>query len=363
MEQSAEILRSIAVISGKGGSGKTMIAAVMTNILSELFPGVNVIVMDGDTGTAGLTYYLGLKLVSNIRVGLSNYEPNAPEEVLRGYWKKSLQPIKGLNGARLFGIGDHRRLEKVFPEEAFPKLLSEVVPRLQKGNWLVIDCRGGIDRESLAVCESVDDIIIIAESDTTSFQATKHVVDVLSDHDLAHKIRGFMINKVFDDPSVVVRNGTSVFGSQFLAAIPFDLKATRSFLVGDIPNLETPFGAHVWLALHKAYPEAIPPPVYRTWTFEEFREVGLTNLDSVRGGSVIAVFILLLLMFTIFNHYFGNQDVIPSNLLITVTGTLGLLACFEGVRRAFGQIVSSYMYASGRLFNLLQKMFVAKRKY
>jgi septum site-determining protein MinD len=342
--------RSIAVVSGKGGSGKTMAVAVMARILSAF--GEKVIIVDADTGTAGMTYYLGLKMVSNIRVGLSNVAKGWPKPELDV--ETYLQPIRDrylqasqVSNWQFLGIGDHRRLEKEVDEIELPSILGAVIKTLRQGDsWIIIDCRGGIDRESIAVCEQADDIILISESDTTSFQATKHIVDVFSDNDLAFKIRGFVINKVFDDPTVLINQGTSVYGTQFLSAIPFDLKATRSFLMGEIPTLSAPFGVHVWAALNKAYPGLVEMP-YRVWSPEDYREVGLSNLDSIRGGMFMAF--LIALLGTAFTFYY----VIPNwahlretpNLIIFLLAffMLGLIGSVEGTRRIFGRIFSRYL--------------------
>ncbi|WP_305418184.1 nucleotide-binding protein [Photobacterium leiognathi] len=62
--------KTIAIVSGKGGSGKTMLTATIAKILD--ISGSSVLLIDADFGTAGLTYYLGLNEVNNISVGLAN---------------------------------------------------------------------------------------------------------------------------------------------------------------------------------------------------------------------------------------------------------------------------------------------------
>jgi flagellar biosynthesis protein FlhG len=350
--------RVIAVVSGKGGSGKTMIVAIMADILSTLHTPVTVV--DADTGTAGLTYYLGLDLVRNIRVGLSNIATM----LIKGlpfssdFLYEYLQPIKGLEVANFLGIGDHRRLEKEVSETDLPSILKLLIESLRGlGSWILVDCRGGIDRESIAVCGVADDIILISESDTTSFQATKHIVDVLSDNDLAHKLRGFIINKVFDNPSTLVSQGTTIYGTQFLSAIPFDFQATRSFLKGEIPRKTSLFGIHVWAALEKAYPIEILSPPGRVWSFEDYREVGLTNIDSTRGGAIVSAILLSLGI----AYYF--KYVVPGGLSLWTfirsgLGQLwlsilffGLLGSLESTRRSVGKVFNFYL----RLFNLKRR--------
>lgn len=348
-DQQSDLPRIIAVVSGKGGSGKTMVVAVMATVLST--ENKRTLIVDADTGTAGMTYYLGLNLVSNIRVGLSNIAKASFSENMDETIKKSVQKVKGAKNSDFLGIGDHRRLEKEVPEDDLPNILKETISKLRQvypDNWIIIDCRGGIDRESVAVCSEADDIILIAESDTTSFQATKHVVDVLSDNDIAHKIRGFFINKVFNNPSVIVAQGTSVFGTQFLSAIPFDLQATRSFLVGDIPKIYSPFGRHVWAGLHKAYAEEVNGPPMRPWNFEEYRELGLTNLDSLRGGIFASALILILgiaVAFRLTNSVmlYYIEDRITTLVFFVALFLLGLMGSIESTRRLLGRIISTYI--------------------
>src|SRR5687768_1257607 len=116
--------RSIAVVSGKGGSGKTMVCAVLGLVLDEL--GHRVVIFDADTGTAGMTYYLGLKLVSNTRVGLANLATasNIKDAAIRN---RVLQKIVGFSHGEFLGIGDHRRLEKYTPAVKLPELLTDVL--------------------------------------------------------------------------------------------------------------------------------------------------------------------------------------------------------------------------------------------
>src|SRR5439155_7104996 len=128
------------------------------------------------------------------------------------------------------------------------------------GSMTIIDCRGGIDAESLAICSAVDNIVLIVESDTTSFQASRDLVEILGNAGFARKIVGFVINKAFEDPSVVARNGTALFRTQFLSAVPFDFEAMRDFFVGKVPSANSIFGTHVHQAMHRAFPERIGSP-------------------------------------------------------------------------------------------------------
>src|SRR6266576_1279004 len=109
---------SVAVVSGKGGSGKTVVAAEIASLMSR--QSLNVILMDADTATGGLSYYLGLKYVRNITEGFTSYAlaknsgtPRAEQPNLM----ELIQVVSDDYSGTRFGflaIGDHRRLSRVF---------------------------------------------------------------------------------------------------------------------------------------------------------------------------------------------------------------------------------------------------------
>ena len=346
--------RTIAVVSGKGGSGKTMIAAVMTKVLS-LFQGVTLV--DADTGTGGLSYYLGLKLVGNTAVGLADLllenGDSKPLPLQAIAWNEEPKPKVE---PTFLSIGNHRRLYQMGQGDGLAEKLWSVIQRVNaEAEYVIIDCRGGIDSESIAVCDLADDIILIVEPDTTSFQATQHVVDVLSNRNLAGKLRGFIINKVFDDPSTVANYGTSVFKCGCLAAVPFDLEATRDFLIGNIPRFDTQFGIQVWQALRKAYRDTVEaPPPGRAWTFEEFSQVSLANPESSRGGLVAASLLLIfgavIAMRWLENRsFFYSSDRLDLLVAVTICVLLGIMGSLEPTRRRIGRAFGMYVRAMARL--------------
>jgi len=331
--------RRIAVISGKGGSGKTLIATVMAEILDQFGP---VTLIDTDTGTAGLSFYLGLKMVANVAGGIADMVFKTGGGLPR------LQELLGnFKRTEFLSVGDHRRLSSDLDPALVADAFQDAIRRLSDFQWIIADCRGGIDQESLAICEAVDDIILVVEPDTTSYQASQHVVDVLSNKSLASKLRGFIINKVFEDPSVVARSGTAVFRCQCLGAVPFDLDAMRDFLIGNVPSLRTQFATQVWSALSKAYP--LPPPDRRVWSFEEFSQVSLSNIESIRGGLASACLLLLMGILSFAFQYAGtaHPDVTQLMLWFCIM-FLGLVGSLEPTRRTFGRAVGIYLQLLSR---------------
>ena len=333
---------TIAIVSGKGGSGKTIIAAVMTQILDAA--GESIILVDADTGTAGLTFYFGLELVDNTSAGLTDFflmrKDRSSSRLL-----DIVRPIRGLKNARFLGAGDFRRFPKRLGSIERLEGIRGVIGQLkQEASFVIFDCRGGLDEESLAVCECVDEILLIVETDTTSYQATQRLVDILSENGLAGKLKGFMINKVFDNPLTIARNGTAAFRCDYLSAIPFDFEAMREFFTGRIPRPASIFGTHVQHGLRKAFPEQVKEPPGRVYRFDEYEEIGFVNLDSLRGGVVLALFITPLAAI-FFVKWFNGFDMARSYdkeifYYVLALSLLGLVASIGRLRQAVGHAVN-----------------------
>jgi septum site-determining protein MinD len=332
--------KSIAIVSAKGGSGKTMIAACIAKIFS--INKIKTTLVDGDIATGGLTYYLGLKNIENISLGLSNI-------LLVSESQKYISPSKCVQkliddeNIYFVGVGDHRRLFKEHSDIDFSGSMKKLLFSVDS-EVVIVDCRGGIDKDSLDICRAVDEIIVIVETDTTSFQATQYLVDILREEQIAYKIKGFIVNKVFDDPSGISRSGTASFRSQYLGSIPFDFSATRTFLIGEIPSKRGQFFIQLSAALKKAYPQKIIFNPGRVLDFSEFKEISLKSIDSIRGGMFLSF--LLIAFYSLFlwgkafgGYYSGDYSFLIENLT-TIIAVLGLCSSIDSLRSIIGQMLS-----------------------
>lgn len=216
--------------------------------------------------------------------------------------------------------------------------------------WIIFDCRGGLDKDSISVCEMVDDIIIISEVDTTSYQATRHLIDVLVAYGLGSKIQGFIINKAVENVELSVQASVGFYGIPYLFSIPFDWTAARDFRHGEIPALDSHFGIHVWEALHRLYGDVVSPKG-RVWKHHEFQEAGITDKESRAGGLVVALVVLgitipLLLQSANLRSYFREADpndrIIKFAILALTIAIPGLLGCWEKGRKFVGKLAVSF---------------------
>lgn len=349
IDEEIDSCKAIAIVSGKGGSGKTMVAATMATILDSL--GNKVLLVDADYGTAGLTYYMGLNTVANISVGLTNL--SSLESLNTKSLNRYTQVMNGFENSEFIGVGDHRRYLKSSSETNIEMLFDELVKiSKEQYDFILIDCRGGIDTESLMVCKAVDEIVIVAETDTTSFQATQYLVDTLYDNDLSDKLSGFMINKVFDDPSSIARAGTASFKSQYLDSIPFDLDATKSFLVGDLPKRSSMFSSQISHVLCKLYPDIIKRPHTKSLAFSDYRSLSLRDNDSLLGGMMISFISLafgsVLLYDQLLYVDFGRHAIVVSTMSLVA---LSVFSGIEPARRSIGRVFTIYKKFITRIFS------------
>jgi septum site-determining protein MinD len=348
--------RSVALVSGKGGSGKTIVAAMMMAVLAD--PNrvrthrTTPVLIDGDLGTAGLSLYLGLELVKNTTRGLSNIltKPGAYEP---SDFYKLLQPIAVEEEAYFLSAGDHRRYRNQLSPSETNQVFRRVIEGLEDpGRIIIVDCRGGIDSESLAMCQAVDDIILIVETDTTSYQASQYLVDILGENELSHKLRGFIINKAFEDPSTIIRSGTALFRTQYLGSIPFDFEAMRDFFSGRLPSSNSLFSTHVDYILSKAYPDIVPFPRGRILAPKEYSEIGLSNPDSLRGGIFVAAIIALIAVQAVLSHRPETLSIHSSSFVATLEivsiSLLGLFGSLNNTRKLIGRVISVYIKALSR---------------
>lgn len=237
--------RSLAVVSGKGGSGKTLVVTALAQSLA--YDGHSVLMVDVDLGTGGLTYYLGFSEFQRARDGIVELlsERANFSEVSVGAKIESLIENKWLTNVKLIPIGDHNdviRNDQLVGEIGLEALIETAK---EDFDYVIFDCRGGIDADSLTVCSSVDEILIVAETDAASIQATQHLSQILYERSFGNKMSGFALNKVMDDPTALAQAGRTFFKCEYLGAIPMDIETTRRFIRGKVPEGDSLFSRHV----------------------------------------------------------------------------------------------------------------------
>lgn len=146
--------RSIAVVSGKGGVGKSNFSINFTTTLSG--QGKKVVLIDMDIGMGNIHILLGKSVPSNLKDYLVG-DQSLESVMFEG--PNDLQYISG--GSGLSGVME-------WTDDMFNRLI-EAFEYLQKNfDYIVFDMGAGATSQTLDLLVSVDDIIVITTAEPTS---------------------------------------------------------------------------------------------------------------------------------------------------------------------------------------------------
>jgi len=166
-----------AIISGKGGVGKTTSAINLGTSLNQL--GEDVIIVDGNLTTPNIGIHLGAPIVPiTLNHVLSNqakledaiYEHESGTKIMPA--SLSLKETKKIN----------------------PKKLSEISKKLKKiTNHILIDSAAGLGEEAKSVIKAADEIIIIANPEIAS--VTDALKTIKLSEEMNKSIKGLIITR------------------------------------------------------------------------------------------------------------------------------------------------------------------------
>ncbi|MDR1946686.1 MAG: AAA family ATPase [Desulfovibrio sp.] len=191
-------VKTIAV-TGKGGTGKTMIATLLIKMLAERFP--KVLAIDADSAMS-LPYTLGLpaeKTVSDLRkdvVGPGQLKKEMADRPSHAVMSRLLTHGKGFD---LLVMGR--------PEEpgcfcAVNELLRYGIDSLiDSYDIVVIDGEAGPEQLNRRVLKSIDVLLVVADMSARSLETAAGIIQVAraQDGDIRVKKARLVLNRVRDD--------------------------------------------------------------------------------------------------------------------------------------------------------------------
>ncbi len=168
-------MRSIAIVSGKGGAGKTTTAVNLGIALNNL--GNSVTIVDANVSTPDVALSLGAPVI-----------PVALQHVLS---KKAMTEN---------AIYRHHSGTKILPsslsfsDNVDLSSLKRVIGELKKSNdFVIVDCAAGVNKETSSVMESVDECLIVTNPEITALSSALKTIKLAKKLD--KKITGVIINK------------------------------------------------------------------------------------------------------------------------------------------------------------------------
>lgn len=210
-----EKIKTIAV-TGKGGTGKTVVSTLLIRLLSQRFPG-RVLAIDADSAMS-LCYTTGLhvdKMVSNLRSELLGAR-DARQKLNDGPTKDLMRSILAHGeGFDLLTMGR--------PEEpgcfcACNELLRYGIDTLiEDYDYCVVDGEAGPEQLNRRVMKSVDCLLVMADMSARSLQTAAGIISVANagENSIDVKQAGLILNRVRgDEPAeeLVKKVGLEIFG-------------------------------------------------------------------------------------------------------------------------------------------------------
>lgn len=203
--------RTIAIISGKGGVGKTTLTSNLAAALAEL--GEDVVAVDANLTTPNLGLHLGM-----------HFAPLNIHDVLKGEAK-----LKDATYPHPFGF-------KVVPASMSvddltgidPTRLYEVVLNLTgKTNFILLDSAAGLGREAISALQAADEVLVVTNPNLPS------VADALKTVKLAERINkkiiGIVANRVRKKEYELTKEEIEeMIGYPVVAQIPEDSEVAKA---------------------------------------------------------------------------------------------------------------------------------------
>lgn len=205
--------RVIAILSGKGGVGKTTITANLGIALAKR--NLNVCLIDADIAMANLSLLLNMQ-----------NSPITLHDVLLGEANIQDSIYDGPAGIKFIPSGlsleNYRRVDS-------ERLQSVIESIKNQFDFILLDCAAGIEKNVLAAVAASDEILLVTIPNSPS------IADVLkakiTSQRLGAKVIGVLMNFVRKEKGEVKKDDVmKMLELPVLATIPFDDEVRKSFM-------------------------------------------------------------------------------------------------------------------------------------
>jgi septum site-determining protein MinD len=196
-------MRYIAIVSGKGGVGKTTIAVNLATALSKY--GRQVILVDANFDFPHVGLMLGKSNFEETIISVIEKDTDMGKAVYRH--QSGLKLIPGSISLEHF----HKR-----DIEKFKKSLASLK---DKAEALLLDLASGLNRDNLDIIKNCHDLIVVTTPDFISVTETLKLIKVAKTHD--KNIVGIVVNKYSGkDYDMKIENINALLKEKVIAVIP-----------------------------------------------------------------------------------------------------------------------------------------------
>ncbi len=195
--------KKVIAVAGKGGVGKTSIAAIVVKLLTEEKKDAKILAIDADPAI-GLGVALNIqvdKTLDDIRVSLIKSFENATtiEEKRDLIHGTEFEVFSALVEKKRFAFLSIGRPENSGCYCKINSYLKDVIEMLsEKFDYVVIDGEAGIEQVNRRVMEKVTDLLLISDSSKKGTTVIQTILDVADDMIMYENV-GAIINRVKND--------------------------------------------------------------------------------------------------------------------------------------------------------------------
>ena len=223
----------IMAVAGKGGVGKTSIAATIVRLLVEAHPDKKILAIDADPAV-GLSTALGITVettVDDIRKAVvaaaEDGDTKSAVELLGEARYRIFDALVETDGFSFIAIG---RPESAGCYCKINSYLKEVISILSENfDYVVIDGEAGIEQINRRVMEKVTHLLLITDSSKKGTQVIQTIRQV-ADELVMYEQVGVIANRL---PSLEVKNYIDIGDIPVLAYIPSDASLAEFDLKGE----------------------------------------------------------------------------------------------------------------------------------
>ena len=229
----------ILAVAGKGGVGKTSIAANMVRLLTEAYPEKKILAIDADPAE-GLSTALGIEVATTIDdirkeviATVENGNSKAAIELLGEARYRIFDALVETDGFRFIAVG---RPEAAGCYCKINSYLKEVISILSENfDYVVIDGEAGIEQINRRVMEKVTHLFLVTDSSKKGTDVIKTIKSV-ADELVMYEKAGVIANRLPWEQGVVSEKIIKAMDTgdvPVLAYIPSDTNLAEFDLLGE----------------------------------------------------------------------------------------------------------------------------------
>ncbi len=200
----------LAIISGKGGAGKTTTSLNLGHALTKL--GKKVILLDANFATPNLAAHLGI---------------TSPNATLNDFLKrkKSLREVIHLHHSGLIFIPSSISYQDF--RKSQPDQITEIFEHLEgMADFVLVDCPAGLGYELVQILKNTDGALVVVNPHLSSLIDALKSIEIAKENN--NSIPGFVLNMVYNKNEIKSEEVEKTLNVPLLAKVIYDKKIKKA---------------------------------------------------------------------------------------------------------------------------------------